>query len=95
MSNIEININQVTEAAKLLAEAERLPVSKAAKYIHQFNPIAFDYVFKVVGGDKEEMQQWFHHQRQVKKAEWDVRPQIQNRIAVRQQRARILTALSE
>ena len=94
MSTIDINIDQVTEAAKLLAEAEQLPVSKAAKYIHQFNPIAFDYVFKVMGGDKEEMQQWFQQQRQIKKTEWDIRPQIQDRIAVRQQRARILTALS-
>ena len=87
MSTITLNINQVTCAAKLLAKAEQIPVSKATKHVNQFSPRAFPYVYKVLGGDKEEMQQWFQQQRKLKEMEWDIRPKIQSRIAARQQRA--------
>ena len=94
MSTITLNIDQVTCAAKLLAKAEQIPVSKATKYVNQFSPRAFPYVYRVLGGDKEEMHKWFRQQRQLKETEWDIRPKIQSRIAVRQQRAKIITALS-
>ena len=89
-----MNTNQNLEAAKSLAVQERSAVSKAAKYVHQFHPLAFEHVFRQVGGDREEGQQWYNEQRKLKKLEWDLLPQMQDRIAARQQRARIIMALS-
>ena len=85
---------QILEAAKSLAREERIPVSKAAKYVHQFHSMAFPHVYKVIGGERQEAQQWYIQQRELKKMEWTLRPLMQKVIAVRQQRAKIITALS-
>ena len=91
---MRISTEQKMKAARSLAADMNIPVRRALKYVYQFHYVSLIHVLRVLGADTKEMRRWFKQQRKLKKAEWDLRPPIQSRIAARQNKAKVVSALS-
>jgi hypothetical protein len=91
---MRISTGQKMEAAKSLAADMSIPVKRALKYVYQFNYVSLIHLLRVVDTDPEDFKRWFKQQRKLKKLEWDIRPKIQSQIASRQNKAKIVSALS-
>ena len=95
MSSMQISTEQKMKAAKSLAAEMNIPVRRALKYVYQFHYVSLIHLLRVIDTDPEAFEKWFKQQRKLMKLQWDVRPPMQSRIAARQNKAKIVSALSE
>ena len=89
-----LSTDQKMEAARALAADMNIPVQRALKYVYQLHYVSLVHLLRVVDADPQEFKRWLEQQRKMLKKEWDLRPPIQSQIATRQNKAKIVSALS-